>query len=91
MKLIDFLRVFDDSHEVIELWQDNEDTNPRKENKCLYNGLSINEKYEPGIAADHILMGKWFDCEVTSMNLENNYITPMITIFIKVPQDLQAL
>lgn len=91
MKLIDFLRVFDDSHEVIELWQDNEDTNPRKENKCLYNGLAINEKYEPGIAADHILMGKWFDCEVTSMNLENDYITPMITIFIKVPQDLQAL
>lgn len=91
MKLIDFLRVFDDSHEVIELWQDNEDTNPRKENKSLYNGLSINEKYEPGIAADHILMGKWFDCEVTSMNLENDYITPMITIFIKVPQDLQAL
>ncbi len=91
MKLIDFLRVFDDSHEVIELWQDNEDTNPRKENKCLYNGLTINEKYEPGIAADHILMGKWFDCEVTSMNLENDYITPMITIFIKVPQDLQAL
>ncbi|ABV91249.1 hypothetical protein LaP1706_gp42 [Lactococcus phage 1706] len=91
MKLIDFLRVFDDSHEVIELWQDNEDTNPRKENKCLYNGLSINEKYEPGVAADHILMGKWFDCEVTSMNLENDYITPMITIFIKVPQDLQVL
>lgn len=91
MKLIDFLRVFDDSHEVIELWQDNEDTQPRKENKCLYNGLTINEKYEPGIAADHILMGKWFDCEVTSMNLENDYITPMITIFIKVPQDLQAL
>ncbi|QGJ84790.1 hypothetical protein [Lactococcus phage P1046] len=91
MKLIDFLRVFDDSHEVIELWQDNEDTNPRKENKCLYNGLTINENYEPGIAADHILMGKWFDCEVTSMNLENDYTTPMITIFIKVPQDLQAL
>ncbi|MDN5651006.1 MAG: hypothetical protein L0G51_00100 [Lactococcus lactis] len=91
MKLIDFLRVFDDSHEVIELWQDNEDTNPRKENICLYSGLTINENYEPGIAADHILMGKWFDCEVTSMNLENDYTTPMITIFIKVPQDLQAL
>lgn len=91
MKLIDFLRVFDDSHEVIELWQDNEDTNPRKENICLYSGLTINENYEPGIAADHILMGKWFDCEVTSMNLDHDYTTPMITVFIKVPQDLQAL
>ena len=27
MKLIGFLNVFDDSHEVIELWQDNEYTN----------------------------------------------------------------
>lgn len=91
MKLIDFLRVFDDSHEVIELWQDNEDTNPRKENVCLYDGAIIKEKYEPGIAADHILMGKWFDCEITSINLDFYYVSAGITIFIKVPQDLHTL
>ena len=91
MKLIDFLRVFDDSHEVIELWQDNEDTNPRKENVCLYDGSTINEKYEPGIAADHILMGKWFDCEITSISLDYEYLTPLLVIFVKVPQDLHTL
>lgn len=91
MKLIDFLNVFDDSHEVIELWQDNEYTNPRKENVCLYDGSTINEKYEPGIAADHILMGKWFDCEITSINLEFYYVSAGITIFIKVPQVLHTL
>ena len=91
MKLIDFLNVFDDSHERIELWQDNEDTNPRKENVCLFSGPLITKKYEIGMAADHILMGKWFDCEITSINLDFYYTSAGITIFIRVPQVLQAL
>ena len=91
MKLSEFLNVFDDTHEVIELWQDNEDENHIKENICLYNGSTINEEYEPGTVADHILMGKWFDCEITSITLDYDYCTPLITIFVKVPQDLQAL
>ena len=95
MKLIDFLNVFDNTHEDIEIWQDNEDIKPRKENICLYNGATIDENYEPGMAADHILMGKWFECEITSINLNHDYAydynPPMIIIFIKVPQDLQAL
>lgn len=91
MKLIDFLSVFEDSHEIIELWQDNEDTNPRQEDICLYKDTGFNEKYEPGMAADHILMGRWFECEIASICLDENYFTPLIKIFIKVPQDLQPL
>ena len=91
MKLIDLLNVFDNGHEVIELWQDNEDENPVKENVCLYDGSSINEKYEPGMAADHILMGKWFDCEITAIGLDYDYLTPLLVIFIRAPQVLHTL